>query len=113
MKRLRRLPRVAVVVAVSLTLAIVLLVGSFPLGTWLHQRAQLHQVSKQLAVLRAQNRQLASEAASLHDSGEIRHIARKQYGLVPKGSKAYVILPSARPAPPARSSARTGTAASG
>lgn len=113
MKRLARVPRAAVVVLVSLVAVVALLVGSFPLGAWLHQRAELRQVSQQLAVLRSQNRQLASQAARLRDSGEIRHIARQQYGLVPKGTKAYVILPSAPSASGRRSPTRVGAASSG
>lgn len=77
----------------AIILALALVAGSFPVYAWVQQSAQLHQSADQLAALQAKNRQLAKEAAALRNPAAVERIAESQYGLTPKGSRTYVILP--------------------
>lgn len=87
---MRRLP---LVMLASAVLAALLLVGSFPLSTWLSQQQQLSQLSARLRATQRQNAALAAQAAKLRQPSYVAHLARSRYGLVPKGSRAYVVIP--------------------
>ncbi|MGH9101851.1 MAG: FtsB family cell division protein [Acidimicrobiales bacterium] len=86
--------RSLVVLAAALALAAAVLFGSFPAATWFHQRAELASSESQLGRLQHQDQALADQAARLRTDSAIEHLARQRYGLVPKGSRAYVVLPS-------------------
>lgn len=86
--------RPAVILAGALLLAGVLLVTAFPMSSWLSQRSELASVQSRLEKLHSTSTSLANRAASLRNDAEIEHLARSEYGLVPKGSRAYVVLPA-------------------
>lgn len=85
-----RLPVVA-----PLAFAAVVLVTSLPLSALLTQRHQLDSTSAALARAKSADRSLAAEAKALSNSGTVANLARNDYGLVPPGQKAYVLLPPA------------------
>ncbi len=88
---MRRMP---LALLASAVLAAMLLVGSFPLSTWMAQRHQISALSAQLRSIQRQNAALRSEAAKLSQPRYVGHLARSRYGLVPKGSRAYVVIPA-------------------
>lgn len=73
----------------------VVLVTSMPVSALLTQHHQLATTSAALAQAQAADRSLAAEAKALADAGTVGRLARSDYGLVPSGQKAYVILPPA------------------
>ena len=73
--------------------ALIVIGTSFPLSSLLSQHGQMASDSAQLATLKAQNAALARQAAQLHDPGTVDGLARRDYGLVRPGQKAYAILP--------------------
>jgi hypothetical protein len=48
----------------------------------------------QLNLLQAQNRALSAEVSSLRQSSTVARIAHQEYGLVGKGERSIVVLPS-------------------
>lgn len=88
--------------------AFVVLATSFPLSALLSQRGQMGSDAGQLAALRQENAALARQAAQLHDPGTVDGLARRDYGLVRPGQKAYAILPPAGSSSGSASSALTG-----
>ena len=90
--------RQAWAVVVSVVAVGVLFVAVFPTRTWLAQRQDLEATERRLAVLTAQNHELAGRVARLNTDAEIERLAREQYNLVRPGEEAYAILP-APPAP--------------
>ena len=76
----------------------VLFVAVFPTRTWIAQQRDLEATERRVAVLGAQNRELAARVQRLNTDAEIERLAREQYNLVRPGEEAYAILP-APPAP--------------
>lgn len=82
------------------TLAAAVLVGTFvvaaefPLGQLIRGRGAVAEASAQLDRLQARNRALAAEVVSLHEDSTVARIAHADYGLVAKGERSLVILPS-------------------
>ena len=84
-------PRMPILVA--LLVAGVVLATSMPVSALLTQRRELGAASTALAQTQATNRTLAAQAKALTKPGTVTGLARTDYGLVPPGTKAYVILP--------------------
>jgi cell division protein FtsB len=89
--RLQLRPRLPVLVA--LLIAGVVLVTSMPVSALLTQRKQLATTSAALARAQAADRALSAQTKALSKPGTVSGLARTDYGLVPPGTKAYVILP--------------------
>jgi len=96
---------------VKFGLAVLVLCGAvylfaFPAHTYLSQRQDILGQEQTIAVLKAENTDLATESAALQSDATIERIARAEYGLVMPGQQAFMVLPSpVRPrpsAPPAR-----------
>lgn len=85
-----RLPAVAL-----FAFAAVVLITSMPVSALLTQHHQLASTSAALSRAQAADRSLASETKALAGAGTVNGLARTDYGLVPSGQKAYVILPPA------------------
>jgi hypothetical protein len=60
----------------------------------MRSRASLSAATAQLSELKAQDHALDGQLASLHQDATIAGIAHAEYGLVTKGQKAVVVLPS-------------------
>lgn len=73
--------------------ALIVLVTSFPLGTLLSQRSQLASASGEVTRLSAADQSLTRQVAQLSDPAIVTGIARRDFGLVPKGARAYAVLP--------------------
>jgi len=69
--------------------------GSF--RVWSSQRAQTHALSEKIEALDQANARLETRAAQLKDPDSIKQLARRDYGMVPKGAKAFAILPAPEP----------------
>lgn len=69
-----------------------------PMKTYIGERSQVALQERTIAVLGAENAKLASEKAALRQPATIERLARKDYGLVMPGQKAYEVLPSSSPA---------------
>jgi cell division protein FtsB len=87
--------RLRLPVAALLAFAAVVLVSSLPVSALLTQHRQLASVAAALARARAADRSLSAQVKALGDTGTVDGLARADYGLVPAGQKAYVILPPA------------------
>ena len=80
---------------VALLIAVVILVGNFPLGALVRERSTVRTESAQLAALQAANRTLWSQVRALHDPATVAQIAHEQYSLVAPGQRSVVVLPGA------------------
>jgi cell division protein FtsB len=89
----RRRARIAIACGLSIALIGFLFAFYFPTRTWLHQRSQRHAGTSQLASLRRANAQLEAKVHALNQPSTIEDLARSQYGMVPPGAQAYVVLP--------------------
>ena len=83
----------AVLTALAVLVVGGVLVGVYPIRTWLHQQRSVHASEHDLAVLRQQNQALQDEATRLQDPAEIERLARAEYNLVRPGEDAYAIIP--------------------
>lgn len=92
--------RVPVLVGVVIVFA-VLFLGLFPTRSYLTQRQAIAAEKEKVAILRTENRRLASRVERLHTDAEIERLAREQYNLVKPGEEAYAILPGPADPPPA------------
>jgi hypothetical protein len=86
--------RARIALLVALMAGIVITATEFPLGQLLRGRAAVAGAGHQLSHLQAQNRALAAEVGSLHQSGTVARIAHQDYGLIAKGERSVVVLPS-------------------
>jgi len=75
--------------------AAIVFATSMPVSALLTQHGQLASTSAALDRAQAADRSLAAQAKALADGGTVSNLARTDYGLVPSGQKAYVILPPA------------------
>jgi cell division protein FtsB len=71
-----------------------LFVFVFPTSSYLAQARQVNRARHDLAVLRAQNRTLASEAIKLQSDSEIERIARERYNMALPGERLFSIVPT-------------------
>jgi len=85
--------RAHVMVGGSLSFAAVVLLTSFPLTGVLSQRAALSSTANGISTVEAQNRSLSAQAAALAQPGAADALARQDYGLVPRGQRAFTVLP--------------------
>lgn len=81
----------------SVVVIVLLFLGPGSFAVWSSQRSQTHQLDAKISALDEANASLAEQAKQLHDPQAIRELARRNYGMVPKGSKSYAILPSPSP----------------
>jgi cell division protein FtsB len=86
--------RARAILAVAFIVGIVIIATEFPLGQLIRSRASLSAATAQLSELKAQDHALDGQLASLHQDATIAGIAHAEYGLVTKGQKAVVVLPS-------------------
>jgi cell division protein FtsB len=91
-------------VVAALALAAVVLATSMPVQALLAQHHQLDSTTAALARARAASRSLSAQVQALSDPAAVNDLARADYGLVPPGQKAYVVL-----APAGSSSAAAGS----
>ena len=92
MKRRLSVPaRIALLTVFSVAF---LFVFVFPTSSYLSQAHQVGRAQHDLAVLRAQNRTLANEAAKLHTTAEIERIARERYNMALPGERLFSIVPT-------------------
>jgi cell division protein FtsB len=89
--------RTAWVSLVATVALAVLVIGVFPVRTWLAQRDQTARAEQRLAALQAANDALEQRLAALDSDAEIERLAREQYGLVVPGGAAYAVLPAPFP----------------
>ena len=92
-RRARERRRGRVLLAGSIVLAAVMLVAWFPASALLSQRDALSSATAQLRDLRAQDRTLAEERATLNSPAEISRLAREEYQLVQPGQRVVQVLP--------------------
>ncbi|HYI62855.1 MAG TPA: septum formation initiator family protein [Acidimicrobiales bacterium] len=83
----------AVGLAVSFVLMLVLLVGVFPTRQWWAQRDELGQRREELARQQDESEQLEQRIATLRTEEEVERLAREEFGMVRPGEEAYQILP--------------------
>ena len=77
----------AVLVVALLTAAI------YPVRTYLGQRAQIHTLERQSAILERANDHLTHHITSLHDPSQLERLARECLGMVKPGEIAFVVVP--------------------
>jgi cell division protein FtsB len=71
-----------------------LFVFVFPTSSYLAQARQVSRARHDLAVLHAQNQELATEAKKLKTDAEIERIARERYNMVLPGERLFAIVPT-------------------
>lgn len=81
----------------SVLLILLLFLGPGSFNVWFGQRDQTSRLDAKISTLDRANDALAERAKQLKDPQAIVELARRDYGMVPKGSKAYAILPAAVP----------------
>lgn len=86
--------RARIALLVALIAGIVITATEFPLGQLMRGHAAVADAGHQLSELQARNRALAGEVSSLHRSGTVARLAHQDYGLVAKGQRSIVVLPS-------------------
>ncbi len=89
--------RARTLVGATVVFVCVVLLTSFPLSGVLSQRSALSGAAHELATVQAQNRALARQVSDLATPAAVDGLARLDYGFVPKGQRAYDILPSSSP----------------
>jgi hypothetical protein len=77
----------------AVTFAAVVLLTSFPLGELLSQGSALSSTAHGLDTVQQENRVLAGQAAALSNPSAVDNLARRVYGLVPRGQRAFDVLP--------------------
>jgi cell division protein FtsB len=87
--------------AVAALFAVAVLSTGMPVSALLTQHRQLSSSSASLARLQAEDAALSAEAKGLTDPNTVSGLARSDYGLVPPGQKAYVVLPPSGASPSA------------
>jgi cell division protein FtsB len=85
--------RPARIAVASLVLVAMMFLFVFPTSSYLAQKRQVRSARQSVAVLRAQNEQLAREAKRLQTPGEIERLARSQFNMVFPGEQAYNVVP--------------------
>ena len=83
--------------AASVLLILLLFLGPGSINVWFSQRDQTRRLDAKISTIDRANDSLSARAKQLNDPQAIIELARRDYGMVPKGSKAYAILPTAVP----------------
>lgn len=73
--------------------ALIIVVGVFPVSTYLRQRSELDTSTAMLSELRAENAAFEERLELLATDREIERLARRDHQLVYEGEEAYSILP--------------------
>lgn len=81
-------------VGASLAVISLLFLGPGSINTWMSQRRQTQTLNAKIDTLDKANAALTERQKQLKDPQTIAYLARRNYGMVPKGSKSYAILPS-------------------
>jgi cell division protein FtsB len=89
--------RARTVLASAIVLAALILLTSFPLAGVLSQRSALSSTARQLNAVQAENQSLGRQASQLAAPSTLNDLARHDFGFVPKGQRAYNVLPSSSP----------------
>jgi cell division protein FtsB len=71
-----------------------LFVFVFPTSSYLSQARQVSRARHDLAILQAQNHNLATEAQKLQTDPEIERIARERYNMALPGERLFSIVPT-------------------
>jgi cell division protein FtsB len=95
MKRLRNINAPARIAFLTVFSVAFLFVFVFPTRSYLSQRSEVNRARHDLAILRSQNKALATEAAKLHTPAEIERIARERYNMALPGEKLFSVVPVA------------------
>jgi len=77
----------------SLVFVAMMFLFVFPTRSYLAQQRQVRSARHAVAVLHAQNAQLAREAKRLQTPAEIERLARSQFNMVFPGEQAYNVVP--------------------
>jgi len=86
--------RARLLLLVALIAGAVIITTEFPFGELMRGRATTAEESAQLSRLQAQNRVLADQVVSLYEDATVARIAHAEYGLVSKGERSVIVLPS-------------------
>jgi cell division protein FtsB len=78
----------------SLALVAMMFVFVFPTRSYFAQKRQVGHAQHAVAVLQAQNEQLARQAKQLQTPAEIERLAREQFNMVRPGEQAYNVVPA-------------------
>lgn len=92
----RRSRNAAMIGAAAASLAVIslLFLGPGSIKTLISQRHQTQALQTKIATIDKANAALVERRRELNDPQTIAYLARQNYGMVPKGAKAYAILPS-------------------
>ncbi len=93
----RRRIAIGVAAVVATGVLSMLFLGPGPFRVWQSQRAETAELNNRIAALDRANERLEARATQLRDPEAITELARRDYGMVPEGSKAYAILPAPAP----------------
>lgn len=85
--------RLRLLLVASLLFAGAVLLTGLPVSALLTQHNQLSTAAADLRRLQASDRSLEAQSRRLSDPSTVSGLARGDYGMVPPGQKAYVILP--------------------
>ena len=85
--------RVPWVYPLALGTAAAILVAWFPLGALIRQQSALSAARTQIALIQAQERNLAAQQSSVSSTQAIIDLARSQYQLVEPGQSLIQVLP--------------------
>lgn len=85
--------RVRLLVVASALFAGAVLLTGLPVSALLAQHKQLSATSAELEQLQASDHSLSAQSSRLSQPGTVSGLARSDYGMVPPGQKAFVILP--------------------
>ena len=90
----------------SLALIAIMFLFVFPTRSYLGQQGQVRSARHAVEVLKAQNKELASQARLLQTPAEIERLARVQFNMVFPGEQAFNVVTPAKVQP---ASAATAT----
>jgi hypothetical protein len=89
--------RARTLLGAAIVLAALILLTSFPLAGVLAQRSALSSTAHELTAVQADNASLGRQASLLAAPSTLNGLARHEFGFVPKGQRAYNVLPSSSP----------------
>lgn len=81
----------------AVVLLTLVFLGPASFRVWSSQRSETSELNAKIEALDRANARLETRAAQLKNPESIEELARRDYGMVPKGSKAFAILPAPRP----------------
>jgi cell division protein FtsB len=70
-----------------------LIAAIFPVRTYLSERSQITDLTRQAQVLEQRNAKLAAQIQRLHDPEYLEKLARECLGMVRPGEVAFVVVP--------------------